>query len=142
MCVATYINLDKNVSGDNHLIVEVNETFMSAYSIAYNVSNIRDIQFNPWKLLESTKTYQEYLLGLPVSVYRFEFLMAAAGVPEAGDPSYHGWAIRGLPGAKYHAMNGQMENSNLVRQQRAAGRNFREYVVLQHPDYYRFALMR
>lgn len=115
---------------------------MSAYSNIYNVSIVNDLHFNPWALLDSTQTYQDYLLGVPVSRNRFEFLMAAAGVPEAGDSKYHGWGIRGLPGAKYHAMTGQAENTHLVRQQRAAGRDFREYVVLQHPDYYRFALMR
>ena len=68
--------------------------------------------------------------------------MAAAGIGGWEEVSYHGWGIRGLPGAKYHAMNGQSENTHLIRKDRAGGKDFRERVVLQHPDYYKFALMR
>ncbi|MEM8833903.1 MAG: hypothetical protein AAGB32_05120 [Pseudomonadota bacterium] len=56
----------------------------------------------------------------------------------SGDSSgvkWHGFNAIGLPGAKYHAMTGQVENSNLVRQARAAGKGFQAQ-VLDRPDYY------
>jgi len=54
---------------------------------------------------------------------------------DGGGVKWHGKAPIGIPGAKFHAMTGQTENSNLVRQERAAGREYREQ-VLDRPDYY------
>jgi chitinase len=49
--------------------------------------------------------------------------------------SFHGKAIIGLPGAKFHAMTGQVENSHLVRRARAEGRAWRDRVI-GRPGYY------
>lgn len=54
---------------------------------------------------------------------------------DGGGVQWHGWAAIGLPGAKFHAMTGQAENTNLVRQARAAGKGFSAQ-VLERPDYY------
>jgi len=57
------------------------------------------------------------------------------GDGDGGGVKWHGFNAIGLPGAKYHAMTGQVENSNLVRQARAAGKGFQAQ-VLERPDYY------
>ena len=54
---------------------------------------------------------------------------------DSGGAKWHGWAPIGLPGAKFHAMTGQAENTQLVRQSRAAGKGFQAQ-VLERPDYY------
>jgi len=64
------------------------------------------------------------------------FREAAEGGSDSGGAKWHGWAIRGLPGAKYHTMVGQVETSADVRRQRANNRNFRDS-SLGRPDYYR-----
>lgn len=59
----------------------------------------------------------------------------AAGGGDDGGASWHAWAPIGLPGAKFHAMTGQMEKSHDVRRARMEGRNFRG-TVMDRPDYY------
>lgn len=91
--------------------------------------------FNPFELLVSTFTFKEYEAGLWVSPERIEFLLSAAGVPEEEAAKWHGWGIRGLPGAKYHAMLGQIEKTHDIRRQRANARAFRNQII-QRPNYY------
>ena len=64
-----------------------------------------------------------------------EFREAAEGSGDSGGAKWHKWAPIGLPGAKFHAMTGQMEKSHDVRRSRAEGRGFRAQ-VLNRPDYY------
>jgi hypothetical protein len=59
----------------------------------------------------------------------------AAGYLQMDKVKFHGKAIIGLPGAKYHTMVGQVEGSALVRRARAAGRALRDQ-ILGRPDYY------
>ncbi len=63
------------------------------------------------------------------------FYEAAGGGSSSGGVKYHGKAIIGLPGAKYHAMTGQAENSADVRRTRANGRAHRNQVI-GRPAYY------
>lgn len=64
------------------------------------------------------------------------FREAAEGEGDGGGgATYHGWAPIGLPGAKFHAMTGQMEKSHDVRRARAEARNFRSQ-AMDRPDYY------
>lgn len=58
----------------------------------------------------------------------------AAGL-EKRSAKWHGWAPIGLPGAKFHAMTGQMEKSHDVRRARAAGRAYRAE-SMGRPAYY------
>ncbi len=63
------------------------------------------------------------------------FNEAAGGGDDSGGATWHKWAPIGLPGAKFHAMTGQMEKSHDVRRSRMEARNFRG-TVLDRPDYY------
>jgi len=63
------------------------------------------------------------------------FNEAASGGDDGGGASWHGWAPIGLPGAKFHAMTGQAENTNLVRQSRAAGKAC-SAATMGRPEYY------
>jgi len=63
------------------------------------------------------------------------FNEAAEGESDGGGAKWHGWAPIGLPGAKFHAMTGQAENTNLVRQSRAANKGFSAQ-TMGRPDYY------
>lgn len=63
------------------------------------------------------------------------FNEAAGETDSGGGAKWHGWAPIGLPGAKFHAMTGQMEKSHDVRRARMEGKNFRNE-VLQRADYY------
>jgi hypothetical protein len=62
------------------------------------------------------------------------FTEAASG-GDSGGVSYHGMGPIGIPGAKYHTMGGQNENTNLVRKARSAAKAVRNR-VLNRPDYY------
>ncbi|MEM6812054.1 MAG: hypothetical protein AAF549_06275 [Pseudomonadota bacterium] len=65
-----------------------------------------------------------------------DFEEAAKGSGDSsGGVKWHGFNAIGLPGAKYHAMTGQAENTQLVREARAAGKGFQAQ-VLDRPDYY------
>lgn len=59
----------------------------------------------------------------------------AAGGESSGGVKWHKMAPIGLPGAKFHAMTGQMEKSHDVRRARAEGKGFRNS-VLERADYY------
>ncbi len=63
------------------------------------------------------------------------FNEAAGGGGDSGGAKWHGWAPIGLPGAKFHAMTGQAENTNLVRQARIAGKAC-SATTMGRPDYY------
>lgn len=63
------------------------------------------------------------------------FNEAAGGGDDGGGAKWHGWAPIGLPGAKFHAMTGQMEKSHDVRRARAAGKAC-SATVMGRPDYY------
>jgi len=63
------------------------------------------------------------------------FNEAASGESDGGGVKWHGWAPIGLPGAKFHAMTGQAENTNLVRQARVAGKAS-SATAMGRPDYY------
>ena len=61
---------------------------------------------------------------------------AADGKGESGGGvKWHAKDIIGLPGAKFHAMTGQMESSHDVRRARAEAKNFRNE-VLDRAEYY------
>ena len=64
------------------------------------------------------------------------FNEAAGGEDDGGGAKWHKWAPIGLPGAKFHAMTGQMEKSHDVRRARAEAKGFRNSVVLDRADYY------
>jgi len=64
----------------------------------------------------------------------FREAASGAGDEDGGTP-FHGWAPIGLPGAKFHAMTGQMEKSHDVRRARAEGRAYRAQ-IMGRPDYY------
>lgn len=63
------------------------------------------------------------------------FNEAAEGEGDGGGAKWHGWAPIGLPGAKFHAMTGQMEKSHDVRRARAEAKANRNS-VLDRADYY------
>lgn len=64
------------------------------------------------------------------------FREAAEGGDESGGGAkFHGMAIIGLPGAKFHAMTGQSEGSHEVRRARIEGKAFSQ-TSLGRPDYY------
>jgi len=63
------------------------------------------------------------------------FNKAASGGDDSGGAKWHKWAPIGLPGAKFHAMTGQAENTNLVRQSRIAGKAS-SATAMGRPDYY------
>ncbi len=63
------------------------------------------------------------------------FNEAAGGEGDGGGVKFHGMNPIGIPGAKFHAMTGQMEKSHDVRRARMEGKNFRG-TVLDRPDYY------
>lgn len=60
---------------------------------------------------------------------------AAGSGDDGGGAKWHAWAPIGLPGAKFHAMTGQMEKSHDVRRARMEGKSFRN-TVLDRADYY------
>jgi len=63
------------------------------------------------------------------------FNEAAGGSEDGGGATWHKWAPIGLPGAKFHAMTGQMEKSHDFRRSRAEAKGFRN-TVLDRADYY------
>ena len=64
------------------------------------------------------------------------FREAAEGEGESGGGAkWHGMGIMGIPGAKFHAMTGQSENTQLIRQSRAAAKGYQNQ-VLDRADYY------
>ncbi len=64
------------------------------------------------------------------------FREAAEGSGEdGGGVTWHTIDPMGLPGAKFHAMTGQSENTQVIRQNRAAAKGYANQ-VLDRADYY------
>lgn len=64
------------------------------------------------------------------------FREAAEGDDDSsGGVKWHGCGGVGIPGAKYHAMTGQTEKSNDVRQARKAAKSYRNKVI-NRAEYY------